>query len=126
MKKIIETNAAPAPIGPYNQAVKAGNTLYVSGQVCIDADSGNLIEGSITAQTQKVMSNIEAILKEAGMGFENIVKSSIFLKNMNDFAEVNAAYSQYFIDNFPARETVEVARLPKDANVEISVIAVDL
>jgi 2-iminobutanoate/2-iminopropanoate deaminase len=124
MKTIINTAAAPAPIGPYNQAVRAGNTLYVSGQIALDTESGNMLQESIPVETRQVMKNLEAILKEAGMGFENIVKTTIFLKNLGDFAVVNEIYGAYFKGNFPARETVEVSKLPKDANVEISVIAV--
>ncbi|AFK04091.1 endoribonuclease L-PSP [Emticicia oligotrophica DSM 17448] len=120
MKKIIYTEKAPAPIGPYSQAVLVEDTLYVSGQIALElAQSGDL-----KAETQKVMENIGHILAEAGMNYENIVKSSIFLKNMDDFALVNEVYGQYFTSLPPARETVQVARLPKDVNVEISVIAV--
>ncbi|MDF7818230.1 RidA family protein [Runella sp. MFBS21] len=122
-KKIILTAAAPAPIGPYSQAVLAGNTLYVSGQIPIDPATGNLVVGSIEDEAQQVMRNLEAILKEAGLGFENVVKTSIFLKDMNNFGKVNEVYGQFFTGDYPARETVEVARLPKDVNVEISVIA---
>ena len=119
-KKIIFTSNAPAAIGPYSQAVMAGNTLYVSGQIALDiAPTGN-----IKAETQKIMENLGHILKEAGLGYENVVKSSIFLKNMDDFAIVNEVYGSFFTENPPARETVQVARLPKDVNVEISVIAV--
>lgn len=122
-KKIILTAAAPAPIGPYSQAILAGNTLYVSGQIPIDPATGNLVVGSIEDEAQQVMRNLEAILKEAGLGFENVVKTSIFLKDMNNFGKVNEVYGQFFTGDYPARETVEVARLPKDVNVEISVIA---
>ncbi|WP_028664650.1 RidA family protein [Runella zeae] len=122
-KKIILTAAAPAPIGPYSQAVLAGNTLYVSGQIPIDPATGNLVVGSIEDEAEQVMRNLEAILKEAGLGFENVVKTSIFLKDMNNFGKVNEVYGQFFTGDYPARETVEVARLPKDVNVEISVIA---
>jgi len=124
MKTIINTLAAPAPIGPYNQAILAGNTLYVSGQIALDSVSGKMIQDSITDETKKVLENVSVILKEAGMGFENIVKTTIFLKNLGDFATVNEIYGSYFSGNYPARETVEVSRLPKEANVEISVIAV--
>jgi 2-iminobutanoate/2-iminopropanoate deaminase len=120
MKKIIYTNNAPAPIGPYSQAVLAGNTLYVSGQIAAELAPSN----DLKAETQKVMENIGNILTEAGMTYENIVKSSIFLKNMNDFGLINEIYGAYFTAMPPARETVQVARLPKDVNVEISVIAV--
>ena len=125
MKKIINTQNAPAPIGPYNQAVLSGNTLYISGQIPMDASSGNLVEGDIKKETDKCMKNLEAILTEANMTFENVVKSSIFLADMNQFSEVNEVYGAYFnTDNAPARETVEVANLPKFVNVEISMIAV--
>lgn len=124
MKKIIHTTYAPAPIGPYSQAVKAGNFLFVSGQIPINPESGELIVDSIENETHQVMANIGAILQATGLHFSNIVKTSIFLKNMDDFAKVNAIYGEYFTADFPARETVQVARLPKDVNVEISVIAV--
>ena len=124
MKTIINTINAPAPIGPYSQAVKVGNILYASGQIAIDPSTGNIIMDTIQAETQQVMKNILALLKEAGMEYSNIVKTSIFLKDMNQFAAVNEIYGSYFTANFPARETVEVSRLPKDVNVEISVIAI--
>jgi len=123
-KQIIQTKEAPAPIGPYNQAVLAGNTLYVSGQIALDAQSGELINENITEETHQVMKNLEAILSEAGLGFSDVVKCSIFVKDMGDFSTINDAYGVYFKENPPARETVEVARLPKDVNVEISCIAV--
>ncbi len=123
MKTIINTPNAPAPIGPYSQAVKAGNLLFVSGQIAIDPASGELTNTDIDSETRQVMKNISAILKEAGMNFSSIVKTSIFLKDMNDFAKVNTIYGEYFSENPPARETVQVSRLPKDVNVEISVIA---
>lgn len=125
MKKIINTSNAPAPIGPYNQAVLAGNTLYISGQIPLEAETGTLIEGDIQAETKQCMENLKAILEEAEMTFENVVKSSIFLNDMNQFAEVNQVYGSYFNEETaPARETVEVANLPKFVNVEISMIAV--
>jgi len=123
-KQIIQTKEAPAPIGPYNQAILAGDTLYVSGQIALDAQSGELINENITEETHQVMKNMEAILSEAGMGFSNVVKCSIFVKDMGNFATINEAYGRYFKENPPARETVEVARLPKDVNVEISCIAI--
>lgn len=123
-KKIIETKNAPAPIGPYSQAVMVGNTLYVSGAVCIDAETGDIDTSNRENETKKVMENLGAILKAADMDYSNIVKTSIFLMDMNDFATVNKVYSSYFTSDFPARETVQVSRLPKDVNVEISVIAV--
>ncbi len=125
MKKIIiQTDKAPAPIGPYSQAVMVDNILFVSGQVAIDPVTGNLNTKDITIETTQVMQNIKAILSEAGMSFENIVKTTIFLKNMDDFAKVNEIYGSNFAGDFPARETVQVSKLPKDANVEISVTAV--
>lgn len=127
MSKTIVTSAqAPAPIGPYSQAVKAGNTLYISGQIPFDQLTGEMINENITEETHQVMKNMEAVLSEAGMRFDQVVKCSIFIKDMNQFATINEAYSMYFKENPPARETVEVARLPKDVNVEISCIAVDL
>jgi 2-iminobutanoate/2-iminopropanoate deaminase len=123
-KQIIFSKDAPAPIGPYSQAVKAGNTLYVSGQIALDADSGELINENITEETHAVMKNLDAVLRQAGFGFEDVVKCTIFIKNMNEFVTINEAYGRYFPANPPARETVEVSRLPKDVNVEISCIAV--
>ena len=123
-KTIINTKDAPAPIGPYNQAIKAGKTLYVSGQIPLDAASGELVGGSIEDETKKVMKNISAILSAAGGGFDNVVKCSIFVKDLGDFSRINEVYGSYFKENPPARETVEVSRLPKDVNVEISCIAV--
>lgn len=124
MKKIINTPNAPAPIGPYNQAVLNGDLLYTSGQIAIDPKTGNLVTGSIQAETELVMENLKAILTEAGMTFENVLKSSIFISDMNNFAQINEVYARYFnAETAPARETVEVANLPKFVNVEISVIA---
>ncbi|MDB4447764.1 RidA family protein [Roseivirga sp.] len=125
-KTIVTSTQAPAPIGPYSQAVKAGNTLYMSGQIPFDQLTGEMINENITEETHQVMKNIEAVLSEAGMTFDQVVKCSIFIKDMNQFATINEAYGMYFKENPPARETVEVARLPKDVNVEISCIAVDL
>ncbi|MEP0213495.1 MAG: RidA family protein [Cellulophaga sp.] len=125
MKKIITTTNAPAPIGPYNQAVLTGNTLYISGQIPINPKTGDLVEGDIKAETKQSMENLKAILTEAGMTFENVVKSCIFVNDMHQFAEINEVYASYFnADTAPARETVEVANLPKFVNVEISMIAV--
>ncbi|WP_040480499.1 RidA family protein [Mariniradius saccharolyticus] len=124
MKEIIFSKEAPAPIGPYSQAVKAGNTLYVSGQIALDPATGELIIENITEETHAVMKNLEAVLRAAGYGFGDVVKCSIFIKNMDQFATINEAYGQYFKTNPPARETVEVSRLPKNVNVEISCIAV--
>ncbi len=125
MKKIINTTKAPAPIGPYNQAILSGNTLYISGQIPMDATTGNLIEGDIKKETNQCLKNLQAILSAANMGFENVVKTSIFLSDMKQFSEVNEVYASYFnAETAPARETVEVANLPKFVNVEISMIAV--
>ncbi len=125
MKKIIHTPDAPAPIGPYNQAVLSGNTLYISGQIPMDAETGQLVEGDIKKETDKVMQNLRAVLEAAGMSFEDVVKTSIFVKDMGQFAQINEAYGAYFqTETAPARETVEVANLPKYVRVEISMIAV--
>ena len=125
MKKIINTKNAPAPIGPYNQAVLAGNTLYTSGQIALNPSTGQLVNESIELETKQVMKNLKAVLAEAGMTFENVVKSSIFIKNMNDFATINVVYGSYFnTETAPARETVEVGNLPLFVNVEISMIAI--
>ena len=124
-KKIVNSIAAPAPIGPYSQAVMSGKFLFVSGQIAINSVSGQLVMGDIETETRQVMQNIEAILVEAGLSFGNIVKTTIFLKDMNNFAKVNEIYGSYFNGDFPARETVEVSRLPKDVNVEISVVAAE-
>lgn len=123
-KKIIITPNAPQPIGPYNQAVLIGNTLYCSGQVAIDPATGNMVQDNIETETNMVMKNIGAVLKAADMDYSNIIKSSIFISDMNQFAQINGVYAEYFEKDYPARETVQVSRLPKDANVEISVIAV--
>lgn len=123
-KKIINTPEAPAPIGPYNQAILTNNVLYISGQVCIDPATGNLRNKDLQEETHSVMHNLKAILQAAGMGFNNVVKTSIFLTDMNRFSEVNEIYGKYFQTDFPARETVQVAALPKFVNVEISMIAV--
>jgi 2-iminobutanoate/2-iminopropanoate deaminase len=125
MKKIINTTKAPAPIGPYNQAVLSGNTLYISGQIPLNPETGLLVQGDIKEETKQSMENLRVILEEAKMSFENVVKSSIFLSDMNQFSEVNEVYGTYFkADTAPARETVEVANLPKFVNVEISMIAI--
>ena len=126
MKKIIKTSKAPAPIGPYNQAILSGNTLYTSGQIAIDPSSGKLKIGTIKEETLLVMENMKAVLAAADMTFENVVKTSIFISNMTNFSEINEVYGSYFNeDTAPARETVEVANLPKFVNVEISMIAVN-
>ena len=125
MKKIIKTSKAPAPIGPYNQAILSRNTLYTSGQIAIDPSSGKLKIGTIKEETLLVMENMRAVLAAADMTFENVVKSSIFISDMTNFSEINEVYGSYFNeDTAPARETVEVANLPKFVNVEISMIAV--
>jgi 2-iminobutanoate/2-iminopropanoate deaminase len=124
MKKIINSAKAPAPIGPYSQAVLAGNTLYVSGQIALNAADGSLVTGDIVQETHQVMHNLKHILAEAGAEFSNVVKCTIFVKDLNNFAAINEVYGGYFSSQPPARETVEVSRLPKDVNVEISCIAV--
>lgn len=122
-KKIIQTNQAPDPIGPYNQAVAAGNFLFISGQVCIKPGTGDLNNEDIQAETHQVMHNLKAILQEAEMNFNHVVKTTIFLSDMSLFSEVNEIYGKYFEGAFPARETVAVKGLPKNVNVEISMIA---
>jgi 2-iminobutanoate/2-iminopropanoate deaminase len=125
MKKIIQTSAAPAPIGPYNQAVMVGNMLFTSGQIALDPATGKLVMDDIQTETRMVMENLKAVLIEAGMEFSNVVKSSIFISDMNNFSKINEVYATYFDEaTAPARETVEVANLPKFVNVEISMIAV--
>jgi 2-iminobutanoate/2-iminopropanoate deaminase len=123
-KTVIYSASAPDPIGPYSQAIQAGNMVFVSGQIAIQRSTGQILTGSIEEETTMVMSNISDILKAAGLDFTNIVKTTIFLKDMNSFPKVNEIYGKYFSQNPPARETVEVSRLPKDVNVEISCIAV--
>lgn len=120
----IQTADAPAAIGPYSQAIKAGNLLFVSGQIPMDPTTGQVVQGDIQAETHQVLKNLQAILTQAGASFSNVAKATIFIKNMNDFAQINEVYASYFTGTYPARETVEVSRLPKDVNVEISVIAV--
>ena len=125
MKKIITTTKAPAPIGPYNQAILTGNTLYTSGQIAINPETGELVLETIQAETTQVMNNMKEVLAAADMTFENVIKTSIFISDMNQFADINKVYGSYFNeDTAPARETVEVANLPKFVNVEISMIAV--
>jgi 2-iminobutanoate/2-iminopropanoate deaminase len=125
MKKIIKTSKAPAPIGPYNQAILSGNTLYTSGQIAIDPSTGKLKTGTIEEETTLVMENMKAVLAAAEMTFDNVIKTSIFISDMANFSEINSIYGRYFNeDTAPARETVEVANLPKYVNVEISMIAV--
>ena len=125
MKIIINTPNAPAPIGPYNQAVLTGNTLYTSGQIAINVKTGELVLNSITLETEQVMQNLKAVLQAADMTFDNVIKTSIFISDMHNFSLINEVYAQYFdASSAPARETVEVANLPKFVNVEISMIAV--
>ncbi|MEP6614026.1 MAG: RidA family protein [Mucilaginibacter sp.] len=124
MKTIINTNNAPAPIGPYSQAVAAGGFIFLSGQIALDPATGTLILDDIKTETKQVMDNINAILTEAGIDFSHVVKTSIFLTDMGNFAQVNEAYGTYFKSDFPARETVQVAGLPKGVNVEITVTAI--
>jgi 2-iminobutanoate/2-iminopropanoate deaminase len=124
MKKIITTSNAPSPIGPYSQAVECGNMLFISGQVAKDAESGNLITSDIKQETRKVMENLESILSAAATDFNHVVKTTIFLSDMKLFTEMNEVYGSYFTGNFPARETVAVAGLPLNVNVEISMIAI--
>jgi len=123
-KEVVYSPNAPEPIGPYSQAIKVGNMLFISGQVAIQKPSGNVITGNIVDESHQVMKNLSEVLKAGGMDFSNVVKSTIFLKDMNSFPKVNEVYGSYFKDQPPARETVEVSRLPKDVNVEISCIAV--
>ncbi len=125
MKKIIFTDKAPAPIGPYSQAVLSGNTLYTSGQIALHPETGELVLDDIETETKQVMENMQAVLEAAGMKFDNVIKATIFISDMNDFAKINGVYGSYFTEeNAPARETVQVAKLPKNVNVEISMIAV--
>ena len=124
-KKLINTPDAPAPIGPYSQAVQVDNTLFLSGQVAINPETGNLETGDIQTETNQVMQNLKAVLKSAGMDFTNVVKTTIFLSDMNLFSAVNEVYGKYFSPDFPARETVAVKTLPKSVNVEISMVAVN-
>lgn len=122
-KQILFTEHAPSPIGPYSQAVWAGDILFVSGQIALCPKTGDLIQPDITGETKQVLDNIGAILSAANLSFNHIIKTSIFLKNMDDFGAVNEVYATYFEKDFPARETVQVSKLPKDVNVEISVVA---
>ncbi len=124
MKTIVNTANAPAPIGPYSQAVAAGNFVFLSGQIAINPATGELVLDDIKAETKQVMENIKAVLAEAGINFTNIFKTTIFLKDMGNFPQVNEVYGSYFTGQFPARETVEVSGLPKNVNVEISVTAI--
>ncbi len=123
-KTVVYSTNAPEPIGPYSQAIQTGDMLFISGQIAIQRSSGNILTATIEEETTQVMANLGEILKAAGMDFSNVVKTSIFLNDMNNFPKVNGIYGNYFQGNPPARETVEVSRLPKDVNVEISCIAV--
>ena len=124
MRQAISAPDAPKAMGAYSPAIRAGNLLFVSGQIPIDPASGNLVSGDITAQAEQVMRNLSALLKAAGIGFEHVVKTTVYLADMNEFAAMNAVYGKYVVDPPPARSTVQVARLPKDVRVEIDVIAV--
>jgi 2-iminobutanoate/2-iminopropanoate deaminase len=124
MRQVISSPDAPKAIGPYSQAIKAGNLLFLSGQIPLDPGSGAIVEGDITVQTDRVFQNIKAVLGAAGASFANVVRTTVFLADMNEFAAMNAVYGQYVVDPPPARSTVQVARLPKDVRVEIDVIAV--
>jgi 2-iminobutanoate/2-iminopropanoate deaminase len=125
MREVVSTSDAPKAIGPYSQAIKASGFVFVSGQVAIDPATQQVIAGDVAAQTERVLQNLSAILKEAGTGLDRVVRSTVFLKNMGDFAAMNEVYGKYFTVAPPARSTVEVARLPKDALVEIDVIALE-
>src|SRR5512142_3144428 len=124
MRQAIATDRAPKAIGPYSQAVRMGNLLFISGQIPIDPSTGSLIHGDIAAMTRRVFENLEAILKAAGASFDNVARTTVFLADMNDFAAMNEVYATRFKDPAPARSTVQAARLPKDARVEIDVVAV--
>ena len=123
MKQAVSSDRAPKAIGPYSQAVRAGQLLFVSGQIPLDPDTGQMVAGDVAAQTRRVLENVRAVLDAANRSFADIVRTTIFLADMNDFAAVNEVYGQYFSQPYPARATVQVARLPKDARVEIDVIA---
>ncbi|HRE39161.1 MAG TPA: RidA family protein [Chitinophagaceae bacterium] len=123
-KTVIKTPDAPAPIGPYNQAILSGNMLFISGQICIDPSTGELKNKDVQEETHQVMHNLKAILQQAGMTFSNVVKTTIFITDMHQFSVINEVYGKYFEGDFPARETVQVSALPKFVNVEISMIAV--
>jgi 2-iminobutanoate/2-iminopropanoate deaminase len=123
MRQAVASPEAPKAIGPYSQAIRAGNLLFLSGQIPLDPATGNLVDGDITAQTERVFQNISAVLKAAGASFDNVVRTTVFLLDMNEFAAMNAVYGKYVVDPPPARSTVQVARLPRDVRVEIDVIA---
>lgn len=122
-KQVINTSHAPAAIGPYSQAIRLGNLVFTAGQVALDPATGQLVEGDVVAQTERVMQNLQAVLSGAGCGFENVVKTTVFLQDMADFAAMNGVYGRFFPQNPPARSTVQVAGLPKNAKVEIEVVA---
>ncbi len=122
--EIISTDKAPTAIGPYSQAVKCGNVIYTSGAIPVDPDSGNVVTGGAAQQAEQAIKNLEEVLKGAGAGLRNVVKTTVFIKDMNDFAVINEVYKKFFTDNYPARSCVEVARLPKDVLIEIECIAV--
>lgn len=124
MKTIISTNAAPKAIGPYSQAVRVGNSIFLSGQIPIDPATGQLVEGNVQRQTEQVFTNLAAVLAEAGLTFENVVKTTVFMKNLADFSLMNEVYARHFSANPPARSTVEVSRLPRDVQIEIDAIAI--
>lgn len=127
MRKIaVSTPEAPKAIGPYSQAIRCGDFLFLSGQLALDAKTGELVGGGIDRQTEKILSNISAVLRDQGLGPEHVVKTTVFLKNMSDFGRMNEIYGNFFVEPFPARSTVEVARLPKDALVEIEVVALTM
>ena len=123
MKKVINTNQAPAAIGPYSQAIKVGNLVYTSGQIPINPATGNFVEGGIKEQTRQSLTNIKAILEEAGLSMNNVVKTTVFLADMNDFADMNSVYAEFFSEPYPARSAVAVKTLPKGALVEIEIVA---
>jgi len=123
MKQVITTDRGPQAIGPYSQAIKANGFIFISGQIAFDPATGKLVEGDIRAQTERVMENLKGIVEAAGSAMDRVVKTSVFLKDMNDFAAMNETYGRYFPSNPPARATVEVARLPRDVRVEIELIA---
>lgn len=123
MKKVIQSDKVPAPIGPYSQGLMVGDSLYLSGQIALDAATNKVIKGSIKDETRMVMENLKALLEAAGMSMDNVVKTTIFLKDMKSFVQVNEVYASYFTKEFPARATIEASKLPKDANVEISMEA---
>ncbi|MCX6148555.1 MAG: RidA family protein [Candidatus Kapabacteria bacterium] len=125
-KEVIFTENAPKPIGPYSQAILANNTLYISGQIAINPQSGSMDNSDIEKETEQVMANLQAVLNKAGLDFSNVVKTTIYLKEISDFQKVNSIYSKYFKSSPPARETVQVSKLPKEANIEISMIAVKM